>query len=157
MIVSLLFFLIVKVFWFIVDVLYKGCFSQNLSKGEIIRFVDYNWPHFVKTSVLTRLFRFLGRFGFHVKSLKICLKIWFMWLVLQEACVSRSFLCRFKAAIYLNYISKIDLVKIYFVKIAVENIRDLFQIHFCASRRLLLKIYFWAEKIFLYRMTQIYL
>jgi len=32
----------------------KGCFSQNLPKGEIVRFVVCNWPHFVKTSVLAR-------------------------------------------------------------------------------------------------------
>ena len=66
--------------------------------------------------------------------------------MLQEACVSRSFLCRFKAAIYLNCISKINLVKIYLLKIAVDNIKNFFQIYFCASRRLLLKIYFMDNK-----------
>jgi hypothetical protein len=68
--------------------------------------------------------------------------------MLQEACVSRRFLCRFNAAIYLNCISKIDLLKIYFVKIASENIKDLFQIYFCTLRRLLLKIYLWTTNIF---------
>jgi len=49
--------------------------------------------------------------------------------VLQEACVSRSFFYRFNAAIYMDCICKIDLVEIYFVKIVVENIKDLFQIY----------------------------
>ena len=92
------------------------------------------------------LFRFFGRFDFHERSLKICLKIWFMWLVLQEVCVSRSFLCLFKAAIYLNYILRM-MQKIYFENDA-ENIKDLFQIYFYVSRRLLLKIYLWHKYIF---------
>jgi len=37
--------------------------------------------------------------------------------------------CWFNATIYLNCIFKIYLVKIYFVKIAAENIKDLFQIY----------------------------
>jgi len=41
-------------FWFFEDVLCKGCFSQNFPKGDIVRFVDFSWPHFVKTSVLAR-------------------------------------------------------------------------------------------------------
>jgi hypothetical protein len=43
------------------NVLCKGCFSQNLPKGEIVRFVDCNWPYFVKTSVLARCLDMLVR------------------------------------------------------------------------------------------------
>jgi len=39
MFVSLLFFLSVQVYWFIQDELCIGCLSQNMSKGEIVRFV----------------------------------------------------------------------------------------------------------------------
>jgi hypothetical protein len=35
------------------------------------------------------------------------------------------------------------------VKIAGENIIDMFQIYLCALRRLLLKIYLWTSNIFL--------
>jgi hypothetical protein len=35
------------------------------------------------------------------------------------------------------------------MKIAVENIKNIFQIYLCASRRLLLKIYLWTINIFM--------
>jgi hypothetical protein len=35
------------------------------------------------------------------------------------------------------------------LKIAGENIKDIFQIYLCASRRLLLKIYLWTMNIFM--------
>jgi hypothetical protein len=35
------------------------------------------------------------------------------------------------------------------VKIAAKNIKDMFQIYLCASRRLLLKIYLWTINIFM--------
>jgi hypothetical protein len=34
------------------------------------------------------------------------------------------------------------------VKITAKNIKDLFQIYFCTSRRLLLKIFLWTTNIF---------
>jgi len=111
------------------DLWCKDCFNQNLQKGEIVRYVEMCWLHFVKTKSSSKmsdkmswhvgatsqraLFRILGKLYLCLKSLKIL----FTWLVVQEACVSISFLCLFNAAIYLNCISKIDLAKIYFEKI----------------------------------------
>jgi len=100
------------------DLYCKCCFSQNLPKREIVRFIDLRWPHFVKTRVIARCQR--RCLDMLVCDIIVCLvplswnlffkrdipeyslKIWFRCRVDQEACDSRSNVRRFICVVFLK-------------------------------------------------------